>query len=125
MRSVFFGLAALAALAGCQTEPKSFSGMAKAEQVATGEEIAARNCGRCHGLGDSLTSPRPAAPPLRLLAQRYHTEVLQEELIAGLHFGIAEMPKFELSVAESDALTAYIESLGKSPPQAQDLTPPR
>lgn len=98
-------------------EPKALDRMAKAEQVATGEEVASRNCGRCHGLGDALVSPRPEAPPLRVLAQRYRTEVLHEELVSGLHFGIVDMPKFALSLAESDALTAYLESLAKAAPR--------
>lgn len=113
----FAVLTTLTIAAGCQGAPKSLAEMARAEQTAAGEEVARRNCGGCHALGDSLASPRPDAPPLRLLAQRYRTEVLHEELVAGLHFGIADMPKFALSLAEADALTAYLDSLAKPAPQ--------
>lgn len=118
MRIGFLVLAAAMALSACQTQPhapeaQAPEALAKAEQIATGEEVAARNCARCHALGATAQSPRPEAPPLRQLASRYRTEVLHEELVAGLHFGIADMPTFSLSLAESDALTAYLNAIAE------------
>lgn len=111
------GLAACVAcvtLAACanphpRLDPASQS--ASAEMIAAGSEIANARCGSCHNVGASGESPLPQAPALRTLTSRYRLDVLREEFQQGVHVGAAEMPKFDFSLAEIDALSAYLASI--------------
>lgn len=119
MRSskLVYGLAALLAIvsltACANPKPKLEQDIANAsaEAIAAGAEIASTRCGSCHNAGAAGESPLPQAPPLRALAQRYRLEVLREEFQQGVHVGVEQMPKFDLSIAEIDALSAYLASI--------------
>lgn len=80
-------------------------------RIEAGAEIAQAKCSACHAVGREGESPRIGAPAFRALNQRYSIEVLHEELISGLHVGVAEMPTFDLSIAEADALAAYLHAI--------------
>lgn len=111
-------LAACLALAGCALFPKSEEAiareqerMARDEQLAVGGSVALALCRSCHAVGEWGDSPNPAAPRFRELQQRYRFDVLEEELREGVHIGDAQMPTFDLTIAETDALIAYLRSL--------------
>lgn len=92
----------------------------QAEMIMAGKEIAVASCGSCHDVESTGPSPLAQAPPFARLSTRYRLDVLREELQQGVHVGAAEMPKFTFSIAEIDALSAYLQSVQRpgSPPEA-------
>ncbi len=81
--------------------------------VKSGKAIAEANCGRCHAVGRTGTSPNPKSPPFRLLARKYPLSNLEEALGEGIvvgHEGL-EMPQFQFSTKEVEALLAYLASI--------------
>lgn len=85
------------------------------EMLAAGAQIAQAQCGACHNTNRAGPSPLPAAPEFRRISARYRLDVLREELQQGVHVGAAEMPKFSLTLAEIDALSAYLDSIQEEP----------
>lgn len=84
-----------------------------AEQIERGRAIAKANCSRCHAVGAVGKSPNPASPPFRTLAKKYPLDNLEEALAEGIvvgHGGL-DMPRFEFSPAQIEALLAYIASI--------------
>ncbi len=105
---------ALAALWSCASpvsKPADQAQSVSAELISGGADIASARCGRCHATGTTGESPLPQAPAFRTLASRYRLDVLREEFQQGVHVGAAEMPKFDLSIADIDALSAYLASI--------------
>lgn len=84
--------------------------------VERGRDIAATRCGVCHATGMTGESPHRIAPPFRALHEGYPVEMLSRALRTGVVSGHDEMPMFEFSRADIDALLAYIDSL--APPGA-------
>ncbi|MCA1952228.1 MAG: cytochrome c [Hyphomicrobiales bacterium] len=76
-----------------------------------GGEIAADQCGRCHAIGRTGTSPLAAAPPLRVIARRWPPEQLQEAFAEGVVTGHTAMPEFRFEPGEIDDLIAYLRRL--------------
>lgn len=86
---------------------------ADAALIARGRAIAKHNCARCHAIGRVGVSANPKSPPFRNLSGRYKLESLEEALAEGImvgHEGM-EMPHFQLSPAQIDALLSYIASV--------------
>lgn len=75
-----------------------------------GLSLAQARCAACHAVSGPGPSPMAAAPAFQDIGARYDFEVLREELIAGVHVGPGEMPTFELTLDEADALLAYLQS---------------
>lgn len=87
------------------------SGQAQAASVAHGRALAATNCGVCHSIDRSGSSPEPKAPPFRTLGQSYPVEDLQESLAEGIITGHRQMPQFQFNAADVDDLVAFLKSL--------------
>jgi cytochrome c len=91
------------------------------EIVDDGCAIAESRCSSCHAVGLSGLSPNPAAPVFRTVLQRYHGQVLSQELIDGISIAHAPMPVFQFDPKGADALILYLESIqvksgfGKNP----------
>lgn len=117
MRRLLGAMTMLLLAAGCAGASPPSEGQAVQESIATGAEIAQLRCGACHAVSSTGVSPNPNAPPFPALSSRYRLEVLQEELINGLHVGVAEMPSFSFSIEEADALTAYLRSIQAPAPE--------
>jgi cytochrome c len=86
---------------------------ADAALIARGHAIARYNCSRCHAIGKTGLSTNPKSPPFRLISRRYSLTQLQEALAEGImvgHEGL-EMPHFQFSPAQIDALLAYMASV--------------
>lgn len=113
MRSAL-SLVAVLVLFGCAAPPKAPESPER-ESITTGAELAQARCSQCHAVGASGESPNPNAPPFRTIGTRYSLGVLQEELINGVHVGVAEMPQFSFTIRESDALNAYLRSIQRTP----------
>jgi len=79
--------------------------------LAEGKALAEMHCSTCHAIGTSGASPLQVAPPFRTLGQKYDLDNLQEALAEGIAVGHPEMPQFEFSPEQSDALIAYLKSI--------------
>lgn len=77
-----------------------------------GRDIAMTRCGTCHAIGPTGDSPHKIAPAFRTLHADYPIEMLSRAMRTGVVSGHDEMPMFEFSRVEIDALLAYIDSLG-------------
>ena len=109
IRSMLAGFA-VAVLIGqaAQAAPSTTSAPSSAER---GLELARRNCGMCHALGDTGASPNPEAPPFRQLGRRYPLENLEEALAEGILTGHPAMPQFRFSPNEIKDLIAYLKNV--------------
>lgn len=91
-------------------------GPAQAASKATlerGAAIARQNCGGCHAVGRAGASPNPKSPLFRELSRRYPLANLEEALGEGIvvgHEGL-EMPRFQFSSSQVEALLAYLGSI--------------
>jgi mono/diheme cytochrome c family protein len=78
-----------------------------------GEQIAARECARCHATDKTSPSPRASAPPFRDIRRRYNALSLSREFVTIGQVGHYEMPPTPISRSEGEDLIAFIESLGR------------
>jgi mono/diheme cytochrome c family protein len=79
--------------------------------IERGQAIAQANCGRCHAVGDAGESPEPKAPPFRDLHKLSPVESLAESLAEGIVTGHPDMPAFELTAPQVNALISYLKTL--------------
>ncbi len=79
--------------------------------AAAGRLLAARHCGRCHGIGDATQSPLPQAPLFSAIARAWPPDHLAEALAEGIVVGHAAMPAFVFSTPEIDDLLAYMKAI--------------
>ncbi len=80
-------------------------------RISLGRSLVENNCSRCHGIGAAGASPNPKAPEFRTLHERHPLTALREPLRRGIAAPHDEMPRFQLSNADTDAIVAYINSL--------------
>lgn len=85
--------------------------IATAGPVDTGRQLVETNCSACHAVGTSGTSPHKSAPPFREVVTRYDPSALEEALAEGILVGHPDMPQFELTPDQIDAVVAYLGSL--------------
>ena len=76
-----------------------------------GQQIAMRECARCHSVTREGASPHKDAPPFRDLSQKYPVEHLAEALAEGIVVGHKDMPEFLFEPDDVEALLAYIAGL--------------
>ena len=75
-----------------------------------GRAIAEQKCARCHAIGRDDERPHAIVTPFRDLHTRYPIEMLTDAQASGVISGHDEMPMFELSTEDLNALLAYIDS---------------
>ena len=85
--------------------------MAQEGRSERGRAYAEKNCATCHAVGPTGSSRLPAAPPFRVLHQRYPVEQLAEALAEGITTGHAAMPEFRLNPAQIENFLAYLKIL--------------
>jgi mono/diheme cytochrome c family protein len=78
--------------------------------VNDGREIAEAQCAGCHAVGSYGESRNADAPPFRTILSTYRSDVLEEELIAGIRVA-HPMPEFHFNPQSTDALVAYLQSI--------------
>ena len=76
-----------------------------------GRRIAVENCAECHAISADDESKHPEAPPLRDLSERYPVEHLAEAFAEGIVVGHEDMPEFQASPEQINALLAYLRSI--------------
>ena len=96
----------------------SGSSAGEADQIAKGREIAEAHCAICHAVGLTDASPTEinVETAFRLLYKRYPIEMLVEAAKTGSISGHDEMPGFDFTLEEAQALLAYIDSLAPDHP---------
>jgi mono/diheme cytochrome c family protein len=85
--------------------------LAEDEVAGRGREIAETHCSRCHAIGLTGESPLAAAPPFRVLHERYPVENLSEALAEGIVTGHPDMPEFAFEPPDIAHFIAYLKSL--------------
>lgn len=108
-------MAALAAVSACAAgsyDPPDLEPRIGPDiRIESGLALARVNCASCHAIEGSADSPRPMAPPFRLLAARLDGPKLEESLTMVSDLGHGEMPPARLDQAELRELAVYIDSL--------------
>jgi mono/diheme cytochrome c family protein len=96
----------------------SASSAGEADQIARGREIAEAHCAICHAVGLTDASPTEinVETAFRLLYKRYPIEMLVEAAKSGSISAHDEMPGFDFTLEEAQALLAYIDSLAPDHP---------
>ena len=82
-----------------------------ADSVENGRRLARSHCSRCHSIDKAGPSPFSAAPPFRMLHERYPVEMLQEALAEGLSTGHPKMPEFRFGADQVGDFIAFLKSL--------------
>jgi mono/diheme cytochrome c family protein len=112
--AVTLGSAAAAVLAaftaGCVQSGDAGTPIAQSP-AQQGRALAQRECAHCHSIRELGDSPRADAPPLREVLNSYNPSRLELSFREGLIVGHADMPLFEFSQAEVDALLAYLQDI--------------
>lgn len=107
---IMFSAAALAQFFGVVSAVQAAPDDA-AVLLREGKGLAETHCSTCHAIGKSGEGALKEAPPFRTLGQKYEIDNLQEALAEGISVGHPDMPQFEFSPQESDALIAYLKSI--------------
>ena len=113
-------LAALVALASCESVPPEEATLPVQSRIAISEASSAvlrgaayaqTHCAGCHAIGRTGDSPLPAAPHFRELSQRYPVADLGEAFAEGIVTAHPAMPQFVMSMRENSGLIAYLQSI--------------
>lgn len=89
--------------------------------LARGRAIAEEKCARCHAIGRDDEPPHDIVTPFRDLHIRFPIDMLVDARGTGVISGHDEMPMFELSQSDVNALLAYIDSF--APPGRRYMRP--
>lgn len=93
---------------------RAFGGAPEDAPEDEGRQFAQENCQRCHAVAEQGESPLAEAPPFRTFAQKWPLDSLAEALAEGIMVGHPEMPTFELTTDQIDALIAHLASLPRN-----------
>jgi mono/diheme cytochrome c family protein len=94
-----------------EPDPAGFGREYPEDFAAAGRAIAQDRCASCHAIDQQTKSPRPDAPPFRMLLQFQSADRLADNLIAGNRVGHDGMPAFDFNVIAADSLLAYLEAI--------------
>lgn len=81
------------------------------ELIDYGKKIVETNCSSCHAIGADDNSAHQDAPAFRTLSKRYPIDALAEAFAEGIYAGHPDMPEFEASPEQIDAILAYLNSI--------------
>jgi cytochrome c len=102
------------------------SGALAAPTDATeGKALLEKNCGRCHALEATGTSPLPQAPPLREVYLKYPIDQLEEGFAEGMGSRHRDMPQIQFTDDQVAAILNYLGSItGVDPSRRERVTIP-
>ncbi|MGU3576049.1 cytochrome c [Brucellaceae bacterium C25G] len=81
------------------------------ELIDYGKKIVETNCAGCHAISTDDKSTHKDAPAFRTLSQRYPIDALAEAFAEGIYAGHPDMPEFQASPEQIDAILAYMTSI--------------
>jgi cytochrome c len=112
MNRILFVVCAVVLWQGFGAVGPAFANSSSAAQaIAEGRRIAETQCAACHAVGVTGQSSLESAPKFRSIGQKYDVDNLAEALVEGIAVGHPDMPQFEFSPEQSDALIAYLKSI--------------
>lgn len=79
--------------------------------IEQGRTLVEANCLRCHAVLTGEDSAHPEAPPLSSLSQHYPVDALEESFAEGIVTGHPDMPEFEASPEQIEAILAFLASV--------------
>jgi mono/diheme cytochrome c family protein len=79
-------------------------------QVARGRALAVRHCGACHAIGRDDVRPHDIVLAFREFPERYPIAMLEDARATGAIAGHDEMPGFDFSMSDIEALLTYIDT---------------
>ena len=91
--------------------------------LSHGLRLVERNCTRCHAIGETGVSPHKFAPPFREAAKNYSYAELVDGFMEGLAVRHKDMPEWDMTGDQAEAIATYIMSLKTSAPAKQDDSP--
>ena len=100
----------LALLAGCASAQAPSIADYRTDP-ARGGALADTLCSACHATAATGASPRPEAPPLRMMLNKLDAKNLSRDLKAGVAMAHADLPSVHLTDRSSDDLVAYLETI--------------
>ncbi len=104
--------AALAALVGAVwSAPAEARKLNRMEQ--RGKTLLTRFCSECHAVGTTGRSPHPRAPEMRNITKRYDIDDLAAQLREGFSAPHPDMPTFNFSRQDAEAVQAYLHLIQK------------
>jgi len=99
--------------------------LAAGSDDSAGKALLEKNCGRCHSLEATGTSPLPQAPPLREVYLKYPIDQLEEGFAEGMGSRHRDMPQIQFSEDQVAAILDYLGSItGVDPSSRQRVTIP-
>jgi mono/diheme cytochrome c family protein len=99
--------------------------LAAGSDDSAGKALLEKNCGRCHSLEATGTSPLPQAPPLREVYLKYPIDQLEEGFAEGMGSRHRDMPQIQFSEDQVAAILNYLGSItGVDPSSRQRVTIP-
>jgi len=99
--------------------------LAAGSDDSAGKALLEKNCGRCHSLDATGTSPLPQAPPLREVYLKYPIDQLEEGFAEGMGSRHRDMPQIQFSEDQVAAILNYLGSItGVDPSSRQRVTIP-
>lgn len=87
------------------------SASSRAAEPAGGEAILAKNCGRCHAIDRTSSSPFAPAPPLRDAYKKFSVEELKMRLSEGVVSHFKDMPQIDFTDEQVAAIVDYLGTL--------------
>lgn len=89
-------------------------GAAEPVTVGGGKAILERNCGRCHAIDATSSSPLAQAPPLRDVYLKFPNEELRIRLSEGIVSHYKDMPMIDFTDEQITAILDYLSSLSQA-----------
>lgn len=81
------------------------------EPAARGRALLRENCAPCHATGRVDLSPRPGAPPFRVIGESFDLDGFARRLRQGLASSHPDMPEFRFNADDADAVVAYLRTI--------------
>jgi mono/diheme cytochrome c family protein len=85
--------------------------LATQSDATEGKVLLETNCGRCHSIAATGTSPLPQAPPLREVYLKYPIDQLEEGFAEGMGSRHRNMPQIQFSPDQVAAILNYLGSI--------------
>jgi len=81
------------------------------EPAVRGRALVKELCATCHAIDRLDMSPRPAAPPFRVIGQSFDLDHFARRLRQGLASSHPDMPEFRFNDDDADAVVAYLRTI--------------
>jgi mono/diheme cytochrome c family protein len=103
---------AIAGLLGMLAAPSADAASLNRQQQR-GQALLTTLCSSCHAVGPGGDSPHRLAPPFRTIESRYDIDDLVEKLREGFTAPHPDMPTFNFSRQDAQAVKAYLKAIQK------------